>query len=290
MKNSPGYKIPDYLQLSKLTIMLPVSLTGFTGYFIYDPRLSSRLILVTLGILLMAISASALNQVQEAIPDSKMDRTRNRPIPSGKIKKYHALIFSLFCLIAGTLIIYSAGNMRAALTGIFTILWYNGVYTQLKRISVFAVVPGALTGALPPLIGWLAAGGGFWDKPVIFLEFLFFTGQIPHFWLLILKYGEEYRQAGFPVLTDKFTREQINRLTFTWILTSVIAALFLSYFGIIRAGLHTAILLAASVFIIWKFSGLIRPHVDERSSGKYSMLLYIYFLVVLLLLIFDRMI
>jgi len=290
MKNRSGNPLPDYLQLSKITIMLPVSLTGFTGYFIYDPRLSSSLILVTLGVLLLAISASALNQVQEATPDSIMNRTMHRPIPSGRIKKNDALIFSGCCIIAGTLFIYSAGNLRAALTGLFTVLWYNGVYTPLKRISVFAVVPGALTGALPPLIGWLAAGGGFWDKPVIFLEFLFFTGQIPHFWLLVLKYGEEYKLAGFPVLTDIFTRDQINRLTFTWILTSVIAALFLSYFGIIRAGLHTAILLAVSAFVIWKFSGLIRPGADERSSAGYSILLYMYFLLVLLLLILDRII
>ena len=64
------------------------------------------------------------------------------------------------------------------------------------------MVPGAVTGALPPLIGWVAAGGGVWDKSIIFLEFLFFTGQIPHFWLLILKYGEEYKKAGFPSLTN----------------------------------------------------------------------------------------
>jgi protoheme IX farnesyltransferase len=155
-------------------------------------------------------------------------------------------------------------------------------------MTAFAVVPGAVTGALPPLIGWVAAGGGIIDKPIIFLGFLFFTGQIPHFWLLILKYGEEYHRAGIPSLTDIFSRDQINRLTFTWVLTSVIAAVFLCYFEIIRTGIVIGILLIASVFLIWKFSALIKYGADKKTYKKYSILLDSYFLLVLLLLITDR--
>jgi len=192
MKNSFAYRLKYYLDLCKLKIMIPVSLTGFTGYFIFNPRITAEILLISLGILLLAISASVLNQLQEVDLDSKMNRTHDRPIPSGKIKRGHAIIFFLINLVTGTLIIYSAGNFKAAITGLITIFWYNIIYTYLKRFSAFAVVPGAVTGALPPLIGWVAAGGGLWDKPIIFIEFLFFTGQIPHFWLLILKYGEEY--------------------------------------------------------------------------------------------------
>jgi len=180
--------------------------------------------------------------------------------------------------------------MSAALAGLFTILWYNGVYTYSKRLTAFAVVPGALTGALPPLIGWLAAGGGFWDKPIIFLEFLFFTGQIPHFWLLVLKYGEEYSKAGIPALTNVFSLPQINRLTFTWVVTSVIAAVFLGYFEIITTGVIVGILLIASVFLIWKFSALLKPGAEVKPGKKYSILLDSYFLLILLLLIADRII
>jgi protoheme IX farnesyltransferase len=270
--------------------MLPVSLTGFTGYFIFNPHFSIRLLLVSLGILLMAVSASTLNQIQEVGLDSKMKRTLDRPIPSGRIKPEHAFIFFLCNLFAGTFIIYSAGNLIAALTGLFTILWYNGIYTYLKRITAFAVVPGAVTGALPTLIGWLAAGGGIWDKPVMFLGFLLFMGQIPHFWLLILKYGEEYNKAGIPTLTDIFQRYQINRLTFTWVLTSVVAALFLCYFEVIRTGSLIIILLIASILLLWKFSALLKAGADNKSYRKYSIFLDSYFLLVLLLLITDRII
>jgi protoheme IX farnesyltransferase len=290
MKNSSENQFRNYLQLSKLTIMLPVSLTGFTGYFIFNPHFSILLFLVSLGILLMAVSASTLNQIQEAGLDSRMQRTHVRPIPSGRIKLKHAIIFFVCTLIGGTVIVYSAGNLIAALIGLLTILWYNGIYTYLKRITAFAVVPGAVTGALPPLIGWLAAGGGIWDKPIIFLEFLLFTGQIPHFWLLILKYGEEYHNAGIPTLTDIFQRDQVNRLTFTWVLTSVIAAIFLCYFEIIRSWVLIVILLLASALLIWKFSALLKVGADNKSYNKYSIFLDMYFLLVLLLLISDKII
>ena len=290
MKNNSGNTLRDYLQLSKLTIMLPVSLTGFTGYFIFNSHFSINLVLVSLGILLLAVSASTLNQVQEVSLDSKMKRTLDRPIPAGRIKMINAIIFSLCTFLAGTYIIYSFGNLLAAIIGLFTIVWYNGIYTYLKRITAFAVVPGAITGALPPLIGWAAAGGGIWDKPIIFLEFLFFTGQIPHFWLLIMRYGEEYNKAGIPNLTDIFNRHQINRLTFTWVLTSVIAALFLCYFEIIKSIPVIIILLIASAFLIWKFSFLFKALSVKKTDKEYSFLLDLYFLLVLVLLITDRII
>jgi heme o synthase len=290
MKSNTGNKLGYYLELSKLKIMLPVSLTGFTGYFIFDPHFSLKILLVSFGILLMAISASVLNQIQEEGLDSKMIRTRDRPLPAHKIKLLHSIIFFLGNLLAGIAIIYSAGNLKAALVGLITILWYNGIYTYSKRITAFAVVPGAVTGALPPLIGWVAAGGGEWDKPIIFLEFLFFTGQIPHFWLLILQYGEDYKKAGIPSLTDILNRTQINRLTFTWVVTAVIAALFLCYFEIIQTKPIVGILLIASSFIIWQFIDLIRIPLNKNNYSRYSVLLNSYFLLVLLLLISDRII
>jgi len=290
MNSNTANKLKDYLELAKLKIMIPVSLTGFTGYFFFDPHLSTSLIFTSFGILMMAISASVLNQIQEVELDGNMNRTRFRPLPSGRIKLRNATIFFLSNLIAGMVIICYAGNLKAAIIAMITVIWYNGVYTWSKRITAFAVVPGALTGALPPLIGWVAAGGGLWEKPIIFIEFLIFTGQIPHFWLLILKFGEEYKQAGIPSLTGIFTRTQINRLTFSWVVSSVVAALFLCYFEIIQSRLLIGILVIASVFLIWQFSDLLKIRVKEYNLRRYSILLDSYFLLVLLLLISDKII
>ncbi len=285
-----GRILKDYLELSKLKIMLPVSLTGFTGYFIFSPKLSADIFIVTLGILLMAITASVLNQIQEADLDMRMKRTQNRPIPSGRISRRQAALFMLFLLVCGIELIFYSGNLKAVFIGLITIILYNGVYTPLKRITAFAVVPGALVGALPPLIGWVAAGGGVWEKPVIFIGFLLFIGQIPHFWLLILKYGEEYKAAGLPSLTVIFSISQINRLTFTWVLTSVAAGLYLCFFEIIQIRILTILLLAASVFLIWKFTGLLKEYGKTRNTTRYSILLNSYFLLIMILLISDRLI
>jgi heme o synthase len=285
-----GNKLKYYLELSKLKIMIPVSLTGFTGYFIFDPHFSLKLVLVSIGVLLLGTSASVLNQIQEVELDRKMKRTHKRPIPAGKLSYQNAILFFVISLFSGIILIYTAGNLTAAVIGIISLIWYNGVYTYSKRKTAFAVVPGAITGALPPLIGWVAAGGGVWDKPIIFIEFLFFTGQIPHFWLLILKYGEEYKKAGIPSLTNIFTRNQIMRLTITWVISSVIAAIFLCYFEIIHSGIAIIILLLASLFIIWKFFDLLKINSDKNIYRKYSVILDSYFLLLLLLLIADRII
>jgi heme o synthase len=290
MKNKLKNKVYPFLILGKLNIMIPVSLTGFTGYFIYDSRFSIHLILVTIGILLLAVSASVLNQYQESEIDSRMKRTMNRPIPAGKIKPHTAIVFFLFVFVTGSGLLYFAGNFLSLLIGFLTIFWYNGVYTYTKRITAFAVIPGAITGALPPLIGWLAAGGGVFDKPVLFLMFLFFIGQVPHFWLLMLKYGEEYKAAGFPTLTGIFSTRQINRMTFSWVITSVAAGLFLCYFEIIQAKILARILLVLSIVLIGLFLNLLKTTFKSNDYRKYSILLNSYFLIILLLLISDRII
>jgi heme o synthase len=290
MINKTGYKLTAWLEFSKLKIMIPVSLTAFTGYFAFNPHFSSGVFILSFGVLLMAISASALNQIQEVELDRKMTRTCSRPLPSERITINQALLFFLFNLIIGASAIYYAGNFKALIIGFLTLIWYNGVYTYSKRITAFAVVPGALTGALPPLIGWVAAGGGPWEKSIVFIQFLIFTGQIPHFWLLILKYGEEYKHAGLPSLTDIFNGIQIRWLTFSWVVASVVAALFLCYFEIIKNPLIVMILSAISVYIIWQFFNLLKSQSGNTNYKRYSIFLDSYFLLVLLLLISDRII
>ena len=289
MTNKTSNKLKDWLELAKLKIMIPVSLTGFTGYFAFDPHFSLKIFFLSFGILLMAVSASVLNQIQEINSDGMMIRTSNRPLPAKRISLRSAFLFFFFNLIAGVSVIYYTGNIKAVIIGLFTIFWYNVIYTYSKRITAFAVVPGAITGALPPLIGWVAAGGGLWEKPIVFIEFLIFIGQIPHFWLLILKYGEEYKQAGFPSLTNIFNTAQIKWLTFVWVISSVAAALFLCYFEIIHNTIIIVILVLISIYVIWQFLDLLKIRASENNYRKYSIVLDLYFLLVLLLLISDKM-
>ncbi len=115
-------------------------------------------------------------------------------------------------------------------------------------------------------------------------------GQIPHFWLLVVKYGEEYKSAGMPNLIGIFSTFQVKRLTFTWVISSVAAALFLCFFEIIQISLITIILVVASGYLIWKFTGLLKDPESHNNTGGYSFLLNSYFLLIMILLISDRMI
>ncbi|MEI7981829.1 MAG: UbiA family prenyltransferase, partial [Bacteroidota bacterium] len=161
-------------------------------------------------------------------------RTRKRPLPSRQITTAEAVRISSILLIGGGFILLYWTPLICFALGIFNVIWYNGIYTFLKRKTAFAVVPGAITGAVPVLMGWTALGGNSLDPPVVFLAFFLFLWQMPHFWLLMLKYGEEYHHAGFPVLTDLFKPTQIKVIVMMWLLASGVASLFLLFFGIIH--------------------------------------------------------
>lgn len=285
-----GRTITDYLIMCKLKIMLPVSLTGFTGFFLFDPSFSANIFIVTFGILLMAISASVLNQLQEIDIDNKMERTKNRPLPSGRISRKGAFIFFLITLCAGAVFIYSAGNMAAMLTGLFTVIWYNGIYTPLKKKTAFAVIPGALTGAMPPLIGWVAAGGSAADPSIVTVMLLFFTGQIPHFSLLVLKYGEQYRKAGVPVMTTLISPRGIERMIFLLVSATAIISLFFSLAGVISSTFVFFLILLISFMMIILFYPLTGKEHDTVSLNRYSVILNMWFLLIMILIISDKLV
>ena len=288
MNSREGNILKDYLELSKIKIMVPVSLSGLTGYFIYKSEFAPALIFVTAGILCLAVAASVLNQLQEIQTDNLMERTRNRPLPTGRISARNAALFFVFSFITGTLFIIATGSIRAMIISYITLAWYNGIYTYLKKQTAFAVLPGALTGALPPLIGWVAAGGSASDRTILVIQLLFFIGQIPHFWLFILKYGNEYKLAGLPSLTSVLDRTAIKRLIFFWIVASVCLSGCLYFFGILKNRMLVTMLLTASLVLVIAFIRLIPGNVIIR-PGRYSVLLNFYFLLIMILLISDRL-
>lgn len=285
MGNSAG-SFRDYLLLGKLNIMIPVSLSGFTGYFLYKPVFSPGIILVTAGIFFMSVSASAINQLQEIETDRKMERTKNRPLPSGKVSVRAAIFFTIITFIGGSCCLYFAGSLRAYILCLLTIIWYNGVYTYLKRVTPYAVLPGAVTGALPPLIGWIAAGGEPFSISIILVQLLFFAGQIPHFWLLLIKYGDEYSHAGLPSLTSVISKKRLSVLVIAFVVVSALAAISIDLYGVIHNSHLSIFLFIVSALLVLFFSGF----KQGKDPARYSLMLNIYFLFIMLLLVSDRII
>jgi protoheme IX farnesyltransferase len=163
-----------------------------------------------------------------------MERTRKRPLPSRRISTAEALRISMIFIIGGMLILLYYAPPVCFVLGFVNLIWYNGIYTYLKRKTAFAVVPGALTGAIPIFMGWTAGGGSLFAPEALFLAFFIFLWQMPHFWLLTLKYGHEYRNAGFPVLTDFFNEFQIKAVVMGWMIASSGASMMLVHFNIIH--------------------------------------------------------
>ncbi|MGD9928574.1 MAG: protoheme IX farnesyltransferase [Mangrovibacterium sp.] len=215
-------------ELGKVRISLPVALSALTGFALQTGHVGTAGLWLAVGVFLVSCSSGALNHWQEHDEDSRMPRTQGRPIPSGKVSPAFALRVALAYFLAGSLVLAVHFPLVALGASIVTLISYNAFYTPLKKVTAFAVVPGSLVGALPPYIGWLAAGGQLTDPVIFWVATFFFIGQIPHFWLLLLMFGKEYKLAGYPSLTDLFSDNQIKRLSFTWILATVAAALIIA--------------------------------------------------------------
>ncbi|MHC5012234.1 MAG: UbiA family prenyltransferase [Planctomycetota bacterium] len=255
------------LELTKARITVFVTLSVATGYLLFTERIETGILLPMLGVFLLGMGSAALNQVQEASIDARMGRTRRRPIPAGAIPRDWAAFVALVLIGAGLTVLSSAKHHALVCLGlgVLAVVWYNAVYLVLKRVTAFAVVPGSLVGAIPPVIGWCAAGGVVTDETILEIAFFFFLWQIPHFWLLLLLYGREYEEAGLPSPTGLLAREQFGRVTFVWILAVVASGIALA----VTQRLHLPFNMLALVASIWlgiaAFGILQRP--DDRKEA-----------------------
>lgn len=265
-EGSTAPRLSALLELTKLRISIASTFTAAPGYLAYSRQPDADLLWCLLGTLLLAMAASALNEVQEHDKDAQMARTRRRPIPRGAVGPAAATTFAILLGVAGFSALLWATGWTPALLGLLALIWYNGFYTPLKRVTAFAVVPGSLIGALPPAIGWTAAGGLLSDPAVLVLGFVLFIWQIPHFWLLALMHREGYEQAGFPTLSRHFTERQILRLTFTWTTAAIVACALLPVVGLVR-GLPALLWLGvASLWLLGRAAGLLRPGAAPRKA------------------------
>ena len=274
--------------LIRLRISLAVTFSALTAAIVYQGTPSFSTAWPILGIFLLASGASALNQYQEWPYDERMKRTMSRPLPSRQLNTIQALRIAAAFIIAGLLILLYKSTGTCFALSLVNILWYNGVYTYLKRKTAFAVVPGAITGAIPVFMGWTAAGGEIGDPIALFMAFFIFIWQMPHFWLLIMKYGHEYKEAGFPVLTSIFTLLQMKILVAGWILAASLASMMFGYFGILQYPfLVYGILLLNLVLFMLIFTQLfLRPLIIYRLIFITA---NIFMLLVMLALITDRL-
>lgn len=242
-------------QLSKVKITFAVALTTICGYLLAKQQLTFKIILPSLGIFLLACGSSVINHIQEMKYDKLMKRTRGRPLPNGSVSVTTAVILAILYILPGVIILYFSAGKMALILGMTALFWYNIIYTPLKKITANAVIPGSVIGSIPPLVGWVSAGKSlFYVQPWIMACF-FFVWQVPHFYLLALKYGKEYEMAGLPTLTQSYSKKQIKLIIFIWVVASIIASLFVPVFHVTHS--YTT-LIGVIIGCLWLFIHFLR--------------------------------
>jgi protoheme IX farnesyltransferase len=215
----------DYYSLCKPRVTALIVFAALCGMLIATPRPQSILLLLSTitGIALVAGSAAALNALIECHIDAKMDRTRQRPLPSGRINLAQAGVFSAVIAISGLALLYSAANALTMWLTLASFIGYSIIYTLLlKPHTSQNIVIGGAAGAMPPVLGWSAATNSIGLEPIL-LFLIIFLWTPPHFWSLALYYRKDYEKSGFPMLpvTRGTAFTQLNILVYTGALVLV---------------------------------------------------------------------
>jgi heme o synthase len=276
-----------FARLTKISLAITSTLSAATGYVICLGTVDTGFTTSALGIFLVAMGSCALNQFQDRNIDAQMQRTRRRPIPAGELKPATALGIAAFLVASGLLLLAIYHGMLVAITALLAVFLYNGFYTYLKRVWAFAAVPGALIGALPPMIGWIAAGGDISDPRIVALAFFFFIWQVPHFWLLLSIYDKDYESVGFPSMMRVFSRRQFADLTFIWLLTAAASTLLLPLYGVISSPWICLALIVCCLWLAGKGIVILRKNLAPPSLWPIFRSINLYAVCVMAFLIAD---
>lgn len=281
--------LSDLKQLTKVGLSLSVVFSSVAGYFLaVDVINYSTAFLLALGGFFMVGASNAYNQIIEKDTDAIMQRTKNRPLPMGRMSVSFAMTVAVLLTILGLSILYSI-NPKTALFGAISIFLYTCAYTPLKSVTPLAVFVGAIPGAIPFMLGWVAATGNFGIEAG-FLFMIQFFWQFPHFWSIGWLQFEEYKKAGFNMLPmntkDKGAVKQIIFYTVIMILVSIAPVLRLS--GDFYIHPLTAIIVALLGFIMLYFGVKLHKSEDNTDARKLMLASVLYITVVQIVYVVDK--
>jgi protoheme IX farnesyltransferase len=279
----------DFLQLTKFKLSLSVVFSSLIGYLLgAETVVFKTLALLFLGGYFMVGASNAYNQIIERNLDKKMERTKNRPMPTGRLSKEKAFIIATIFAILGIAILYTI-NEKSALFGAISIFLYVSAYTPLKTITPLSIFVGAIPGAIPFMLGWVAATNHFGiEAGVLFL--IQFVWQFPHFWALAWFLDEDYARAGFKLLPtgkkDAGSLRQIILYSVSLILVSIIPAFKLT--GNLKLTLFGAIIIALLGVGVLYFALKLNKDKSNKTAKQLMLASVSYLTLMQLMLIIDK--
>jgi protoheme IX farnesyltransferase len=271
--------LKDYMMLSKFRLSTTVVGTTLIAYFLGTqtipvPFLWTQFIALAIGGMLVVAAANGFNQIYEKDSDKLMSRTQKRPLADLRMTVQDAIIFSTICAIVGLLILLIFTNARAAFLSLVSIFVYTLAYTPMKHQTPFAVFVGAIPGALPPAIGWVAASGNI-DVIARILFLVQLIWQFPHFWAIAWMLEDDYRKANYTLLPNYEGRTKKNAdkiLIYSMLLVLISMYPIVLDFGSLKS---LFVILPLGIYLIIKALAL-RKDLSIESAKKlmYSTLFY----------------
>lgn len=287
--NSFASKAKDYYQLIKFTLSFTVVFSCVVCYLL-APNVKAfdwwMIAILFLAGMLVTGSANAINQAVEKDTDAMMKRTGSRPVAAGRMSQQEAYTFAVIAGVVGVGMMWQFFNLSSALLSALSLFLYAFIYTPLKKINSIAVLVGALPGALPCLIGWVAGNDDFSLGGWIYFG-IQFLWQFPHFWAIAWVAHEDYSKAGFKLLPadkgpTKFTA--IQGIMYSVLMIPVgILPYYFGYTGMISA----VVVMMCNVFMVVQSIRLYQQ-MDVKSARRVMFSSYIYLPIVLLALLADK--
>ena len=283
--------ISDFISLTKLRLALSVVFSSLAGYLLAADKINfTDVLLLAIGGYCMVGASNAFNQILERDLDALMTRTKNRPLPTGRMKISTALVIAVSMTLLG-IIILSWINYRTAFFGALSIILYVAVYTPLKTKTPLAVFVGAFPGAIPFMLGWVAYTNQFGIEPGVLFMLQFFW-QFPHFWAIGWMLDDDYKKAGFKMLPtgnrDQGTAFQIIVYTLWMILISLIP--YTHYTGSLSISLYAVIgVLLVGLMMLYAATNLMRTKSNE-SARKLMLTSVFYISAVQVIYVIDKFI
>ncbi|MBC7687625.1 MAG: protoheme IX farnesyltransferase [Aquabacterium sp.] len=282
--------VKDYFQLIKFTLSFLVVFSTVVSYLIATSyRNTLDVLLLFLGGMLITGSANTINQIAEKDTDALMKRTSGRPVASGRMTVKHATTFAVITGIAGLLIMLLKFNWQSSLIGLVSLFIYGFIYTPLKKVNSIAVLVGGLPGALPCLIGWVAA---FYDASIEWtggwiLFTIQFIWQFPHFWAIAWVAHEDYSKAGFKLLPSDKGPTKFTAMQTIMYSTLMLPIGVLPYYYNLSGIVSLWILMVCNIVMI-AFSIRLFIKMDVPSARRVMFNSYFYLAIVFIALLADK--
>lgn len=283
--------ISDFKELTKVRLAVSVVFSSIAGYFLGAVQIDLvSVLLLAFGGYCMVGASNAYNQVIEKDLDALMKRTKNRPIPAGRVTSKQALFVAILLTIVGVVALYML-NPKTALFGAISIFLYTSVYTPLKTKTPLAVFVGAIPGAIPFMLGWVAATNDFGIEPGTLFMIQFFW-QFPHFWALGWMLDEDYKKGGFKMLPtgkkDAGTALQIILYTI-WMIVISIMPVF-GFTGRLQLSVVAAIIIFLMGVAMLIFAFKLYEKKDNKSARSLMLASVSYITLMQIVFVIDRFI